>query len=211
MPLFGPKFAPGTEGPSISNPRSVSGRPVSPLETPGSVARRGRMFGEAMRIAEAGSDLAIAIPELFEREQSLAKWVSLRGGLAFVAIALEDPEISLDRLAEFAGHGMPAGANELVHIYPQLERASFSDILDDQNLCRNRDFHYALIAWCAAAFVGGGLQRRVDIPPPQALSEPGWYTEPVFTKCERYWDGADWTSKCRSLEGRRWELLHLPF
>jgi hypothetical protein len=70
------------------------------------------------------------------------------------------------------------------------------------------------IAWCASAFAGGNLQKtllQADIPAAQTLTDPGWYAEPVFSKCERFWDGKDWTARCRALEGRRWESIISPF
>jgi hypothetical protein len=67
------------------------------------------------------------------------------------------------------------------------------------------------IAWAATAFVAGGLHRQLDIPAAQILDAPGWYAEPVFAKAERFWDGNDWTSKARMLDGRRWRLIDSPF
>lgn len=214
MPMFGPKFAPGTEGPSLANSAGVTGLRVEPPEVPGSMARRSRMFGEAIRLAESSSDLGSAVSSLLTKEHSFVKWVSLRGGLAFVSIALEDPKLSLDDLITYAKRPPPAGAEALVRNYSSLESASFSDVIGDPNLVRDPDWHIDLIAWCAAAFAGGNLHKTVlqaDIPAAQRLSDPGWYAEPVFSKCERYWDGADWTARCRALEGRRWESIVSPF
>ena len=80
MPMFGPKFAPGTEGPSLSNSAGVTGLQVQPPEVPGSMARRSRMFGEAIRLAESSPDLGSAIGTLLAKEPTFVKWVSLRGG-----------------------------------------------------------------------------------------------------------------------------------
>ncbi len=214
MPLFGPKFEPGTEGNSISNSRGVTGLTVQPPEVPGSMARRSRMFGEAIRIAESGGDVATIVSQLLAREHSFVKWVSLRGGLAFVAMVLEDPARSLSDLTNFAGRPIPEGGEELLQRYSQLEDASFSDVLGDPRLTRDQAWHLDIVAWSAAAFVGGGLHRSVlqaDIPAAQILSDPGWYAEPVFSKCERYWDGADWTARCRVLDGKLWRSTESPF
>jgi hypothetical protein len=52
------------------------------------------------------------------------------------------------------------------------------------------------IAWAAVAVLRTeGL--RLDIPEPNLLERPGWYIEPVFGQAERYWDGSDWTDRCR--------------
>jgi hypothetical protein len=49
------------------------------------------------------------------------------------------------------------------------------------------------------------------IPQAQVLDVPAWYTEPVFAKCERFWNGTDWKAKCRILDGKRWRLVNSPF
>ena len=172
------------------------------------------MFGEAVRLAESSSDLVSSLGSLLAKEHTFVKWVSLRGGLAFISIALEDPKLSLDNLTAFAKGPPPDGTEGLIRGYSSLESASFSDVLGDPNLVRDPSWHIELIAWCASAFAGGNLHRTVlqaDIPAAQRLSDPGWYAEPVFSKCERYWDGADWTARCRALEGRRWESIVSPF
>lgn len=214
MPLFGPKFAPGTEGPSLSNGAGVTGLRVQPPEVPGSMQRRTRMFGEAIRIAESGVDVSAALDMVLANEDSFVKWASLRGGLAFLSLALESPDVTLAQLAGFAGRPAPEGTDALLQRYSELEGASFSDVLGDPTLVRDREWHIDLIAWAAAAFAGGNLHRTIlqsDIPPAQLLTEPGWYAEPVFSKCERYWDGTDWTARCRILNGRQWEAIVSPF
>ena len=170
MPMFGPKFAPGTEGPSLSNATGVTGLRVQPPEGPGLMARRSRMFGEAIRLAESSPDLGSALGSLLAKEHTFVKWVSLRGGLAFVSIALEDPKLSLDDLTSFAKRPPPDGAEGLIRSYSSLESASFSDVLGDPKLVREPDWHVDLIAWCASAFAGGNLHRTVlqaDIPAAQ--------------------------------------------
>ena len=213
MPLFGPKRPPGTEGPSLSNLTGVTGLRVLPPEVTGSIERRSRMFGEAMRLAESGTDLVPALDGLLSRERSFVKWVSLRGGLTFVSIALEDPHLSLADLTRFAKRPAPTHKQALLDTYPRIEVASLSDVLDDPMLVQNNDWHIDFLAWCATAFVGGNLHRtllQAEIPPAQVLTEPGWYAEPEFSKCERYWDGHDWTARCRALEGRQWKLIVAP-
>ena len=214
MALFGTRYGPGAEGPSISNARSVTGRPVTPPEAPGSFERRSRLFGEAIRIADSQANLSTEVAALFARESSLVKWVSLRGALTFLAIALEDPSYSLSQMRAFAGHAEPNGLEVLLRSYPNIEKASFKDVLADTSLTRNNDWHLGLIEWCASAFSNGQLHKTLlsgEIPAAQELTTPGWYAEPVFAKCERYWDGGDWTNRCRILEGRKWESFSSAF
>lgn len=61
-----------------------------------------------------------------------------------------------------------------------------------------------IIAWVAVAMcrLGNHHDLVADYPKPDLLGKPGWYTEPLFGKADRYWDGADWTSLCRNPQGR---------
>ena len=56
-----------------------------------------------------------------------------------------------------------------------------------------------IIAWVATALCRAADQTELiaTYPKPDRLEAPGWYTEPVFSKADRYWDGTDWTSRCR--------------
>ncbi len=60
------------------------------------------------------------------------------------------------------------------------------------------------IAWSAVALLRLGIAQQViaQVPEPDALSGPGWYTDPLWAKAERYWDGSDWTARCRLNDGR---------
>lgn len=69
------------------------------------------------------------------------------------------------------------------------------------------------IAWTAIAMLRTGQATSeliLKMPEPGLLEEPGWYTEPLFAKCERYWNGADWTDRVRVKDGRRWNETRLP-
>lgn len=59
------------------------------------------------------------------------------------------------------------------------------------------------IVWAAVALLRIGRAQEIvqKYPEPDGLTEPGWYTEPVFGKCERYWDGVDWTPSVRRRSG----------
>ncbi len=61
------------------------------------------------------------------------------------------------------------------------------------------------IAWSAVAFLRLEIAQQIfsQVPEPDALSEPGWYTEPLFAKAERFWNGSNWTARCRVKDGRR--------
>jgi hypothetical protein len=55
------------------------------------------------------------------------------------------------------------------------------------------------IVWVAVALLRVGRAQEIMqvYPEPDALTEPGWYAEPVFGRFERYWDGTDWTPSVR--------------
>ena len=54
------------------------------------------------------------------------------------------------------------------------------------------------IAWSAVTALRDEVaENLMALPEPSGFAGPGWYTEPVFAKSERYWDG-DWTERCRT-------------
>lgn len=212
MPLFGPKYEPGAEGESRANRMSLSRRVVDPPELPGTIGRRSRIFGESIEIAKQGGHVREGVASLLAKEASFIKWASLRGALMYVSIALEDPERSLKDLRVYAGDNEPEGAVDLLREYERrITKLSFNDVAADPNLVRTNDWHLDFIAWAAKAFLGGNLYNRIMIPPAQTLDVPAWYAEPVFAKSERFWDGSDWTSRCRVQDGRMWKFVHSPF
>jgi Protein of unknown function (DUF2510) len=70
-----------------------------------------------------------------------------------------------------------------------------------------------LIAWTAIAMLRTGQASSELIsrmPEPGLLEQPGWYADPLFAKCERYWAGDDWTDRVRVKNGRTWNETSLP-
>lgn len=69
------------------------------------------------------------------------------------------------------------------------------------------------IAWAAVAMLrtGQGSSELISkMPEPGLLEEPGWYVDPLFAKCERYWTGDDWTGRVRFKSGRTWNETSMP-
>jgi hypothetical protein len=59
------------------------------------------------------------------------------------------------------------------------------------------------IAWSAVALLRTELaQDFLHAPEPDALEQPGWYTDPLWGKAQRYWDGTDWTERVRTSGGQ---------
>jgi hypothetical protein len=212
MALFGPRFERGAEGESRSNHRGVHGALVEPPEVPGSVPRRARMFGEAIEVANRGGDVRGGIHTLFAREATFLKWVSLRGALLAIHDTVSDPQISIGDLRSWVGRAEPAGAVDLISDYDRrISTLSFNDVLADRDLVRTPDWHLEFITWSAQVALADDYPFVHLFPAAQTLDVAGWYAEPVFSKSERFWDGADWTPRCRVLEGRNWRLINAPF
>jgi hypothetical protein len=90
--------------------------------------------------------------------------------------------------------------------YPRIAQLPMQEVPGD-GMCSALNDVIALdcIAWTATALLRLGLSQLLfsKVPEPDALVGPGWYTEPVFAKFERYWDGTDWTSSVRQQNGRQ--------
>ena len=67
-----------------------------------------------------------------------------------------------------------------------------------------------VIAWSAVALLRLELVDLAGTPEPDALGGAGWYCEPLWAKAERYWDGSDWTTRCRVADGRSYVEVHQP-
>ena len=209
----GPSFAPGTEGPTVQAQRTISGKPVVSPEVAGTFERRSRFFGSALSLAghNEGPTLTAKINELFTQERALQKWVALRGALAFLNIACNEAhQTSYEALLQVTDDQVvPKGLERALAQYSRLENMSTDRVLADPMFGQlGSAWALSCIAWTAAAFVKSGMSEQLaGIPEPSQLTQPGWYTDPLFAKCDRYWDGSDWSVRCRALEGNRWESV----
>lgn len=69
------------------------------------------------------------------------------------------------------------------------------------------------IAWTAIAMLRTGQASSgiiQNMPEPGLLEQPGWYADPLFAKCERYWSGDDWTDQVRVKNGKTWNPSSVP-
>jgi Protein of unknown function (DUF2510) len=97
--------------------------------------------------------------------------------------------------------GVAASVTMRVAEYPQIEHTSVEDsFVADLTKGVNTALGLDMLAWSAAALLRTGLGESLmdATPEPDALTDPGWYVDPLFGKAERYWDGTDWTERCRS-------------
>jgi len=84
--------------------------------------------------------------------------------------------------------------------YDRYSRIGVDEVNRDRKCYLNDAMALDFIAWSAVALLRTGIARQqMDVPEPDALDVPGWYTDPLFAKAKRYWDGADWTDRCLSL------------
>jgi hypothetical protein len=202
--------------------RRLAGEPLAQPEA------RGRLLGSG----SAREQLLPAIAPLFRNEPSMIRWVALRRAISnlnvqdpaallkltlAMGLTLDDGEdggISVTALAPGQQSGQQlAEALALGNaVYGLLTRYEpvvtmtmpetnaypvFAALTDAVAL--------DCIAWSAVALLRVGYAQKGFqlVPEPDALTEPGWYTEPVFGRFERYWDGTDWTSSVRGKSGQQ--------
>ncbi len=95
--------------------------------------------------------------------------------------------------------------------YDRFSQLSTDDVNADPRCHLSDPVALDLIAWTSVALLRLGMAKSyLDTPEPDALTRPGWYIEPLFAKSERYWDGSDWTPRCRVPDGRAYRELRLP-
>lgn len=264
MPLFRKEQPTITPSPVLT----INGRPQPTPETPATLERRNRLYTECERrladdpltqesargrLVGDGNGLegvVAKIAPLFEREQSLIRWVALRGAFTNLYGFVFDPNAgpgratrSPEALADVMGlawvdeagnpytarstgraviqtaessRDVPEDLREVAlniakmsiwfaSDYPRISSMSTEEVAAD-SMCTSLNDIIALdcIAWTAVALLRLGLSQLMmpKVPEPDALVQPGWYVDPLFGKFERYWDGSDWTSKCRRQVGR---------
>ena len=121
----------------------------------------------------------------------------------FISMLLEDPSRSFDDLRALAGEPEPGDLKNLADNYSTIAALRLEEVNANSHLVRTPEWHFAAIAWAATAF--GNLEGlELNQPRAQALTTPGWYADPAFAKAERFWDGSDWTPRCRVLDNRRY-------
>jgi hypothetical protein len=245
---------------SEASPRIIiSGQPQAEPEVKGSLPRRSRMFVECMRClgddplaTQVGrpigdgfglDDLVGKIRPLFAVEQSLIRWVALRGALSFMYIHTLDPESrsvpfspvieetmgicfvpspdgqddepsvvpawgsQMTEDQQEAAVGVAASVGSRVVDYPRISSLTIHEVIaDPPSQMVNAAIGLDIIAWSAIALLRTGIGESLMrvAPQPDALPQPGWYIDPLWAKAERYWDGSDWTDRCRASDGRRY-------
>jgi hypothetical protein len=107
------------------------------------------------------------------------------------------PQLSADQIS--AAVGIFAVVQLRLYRYEEYLEMPLAAVLADPSLRMNDAIALDVIAWATVAMhrLGLGHQLQRDAPEPDLLEAPGWYTEPLWSKGERFWDGRDWTSRVR--------------
>jgi Protein of unknown function (DUF2510) len=86
--------------------------------------------------------------------------------------------------------------------YARYSEMTIDQVNQDRRCWLNDAMALDFIAWSAVALLRTGVAARLPAAPePDALESPGWYTDPLWGKAQRYWDGADWTERVRTNDG----------
>jgi hypothetical protein len=96
--------------------------------------------------------------------------------------------------------------------YARYSKMSVTDVNADPRCQISQALALDYIAWLAVAFLRLGIAQQLfsQVPEPDVLPVPGWYTEPLFAKAERFWDGSNWTDSCRVKDGRGFNETSIP-
>jgi hypothetical protein len=243
-----PRYEPSKE------PRvSISGRPNFVRTEIGGANRRPLLFATSVRalarhpLAQpkaAGrplgdgvgmESLVAELKPVFAKEQSLVRWIALRGACLFLDMVFSnDWEVAAQAVGiKWNGHGDArlassdglteqqiqgcVGLHESIRmkvaVYSELENMSLPAVLSDprfRHIGTAAGFDY--IAWASVVLLRTDRAEAVvdNFGEPGRMDEAGWYTEPLFSKSERYYDGSDWTARCRVIERGREMLLNTP-
>ena len=185
--------------------------------------------------------LVAKVAPLFEREQSLIRWVALRGAFAQLFIGIFDREsavilpmdfeyvMGLEWVSDIQGEhlelakpwrttlspeqrqnalGLASSVCTRTVDYNRYSEMNVADVNADQRCQISKAVALDCIVWSAIALLRLEIAQQLfpQVPEPDALSEPGWYLDPLFAKSERFWDGSDWTACCRTKDRRSIEF-----
>jgi len=167
------------------------------------VALRGALSDICIRVLDPES--AVAPPDALERAMGI-EWVQGPDAQSHPDLA-EPWRTKLTAEQREAALGIASVVLTRASDYPRYSEMSVDDVnADERSGSLTRVVALDVIAWSAVALLRLEIAQQLfpQVPEPDALVEPGWYTEPLFAKAERYWDGADWTRACRVADGRQY-------
>lgn len=172
------------------------------------VALRGALSEIFIRVLDPTS--AARSSEQLEQVMGL-EWETSRGGESHPDIVQSwRPKLSDEQ--RNAALGLASFVLVRAANYGRLEGMSANAVIGDSNFWMSEAAALDCIAWSAIAMLRLEVAQQLfpRVPEPDALPSPGWYTEPLFGKAERYWDGSDWTNRCRVQNGRQYTEVRTP-
>jgi Protein of unknown function (DUF2510) len=87
--------------------------------------------------------------------------------------------------------------------YERYSKLTVDEVNQDPRCRLNDAMALDFIVWSAVAALRTGVARDYfAAPEPDALERAGWYTDPLWGKVQRYWDGTDWTERVRGGDGQ---------
>jgi Protein of unknown function (DUF2510) len=87
--------------------------------------------------------------------------------------------------------------------YDRYSKLTVDEVNQDPRCNINDAMALDFIVWSAVASLRTGLAAKyLTAPEPDALEQTGWYTDPLWGKAQRYWDGTDWTERVRVTDGQ---------
>ena len=166
------------------------------------VALRGALTELHIRVLDPTS--AARTPSDLESAMGL-EWARDAGGDSHPDL-IEPWRSSLSSEDRQAALGIASSVLTHAEDYPRLSALSVDDVNADARLrLVGRAVALDIITWSAIALLRLEVAQQLfpQVPEPDAMPAAGWYTEALFAKSERYWDGSDWTDKCRVPDGRK--------
>jgi uncharacterized protein DUF2510 len=172
------------------------------------VALRGAFAELFIRIFDPES--AVASPEELEQVMGL-EWAADAQGASHPNLA-QPWRTTLPQDQRQAALGIASSVFIRAEDYARYSKMNVADVNADPRCRISEAVALDCIAWSAIALLRLNIARQLfpQVPEPDALSEPGWYTGPLFAKAERFWDGSDWTARCRIRDGSRFTETNLP-
>jgi hypothetical protein len=173
------------------------------------------------------ASIAETLRPTFAVEGSLVPWIALRGALLFLNMSFSNRDTVMTDVMGIDPSGRallsPGDADSatqaylslsssmlsMLSAYDELENMSMDSVLADRRFSSvDKESGLQIIAWTATAMIRAGRADVVDnFGEPGRIDFAGWYTEPMFSKAERYHDGSDWTARCRVIERGREEFF----
>lgn len=172
------------------------------------VALRGAFSELFVRVVDPTS--AIVSPEELERVMGL-EWTDAAPDDSHPDLA-RSWRSTLSPDQRQAALGVASSVFLRIEDYSRYSEMKITDVNADPRCQIPQAAALDCIAWSAVALLRLEIAQQIfsQVPEPDALPEPGWYTEPLFAKAERFWNGSDWTASCRVKNGRQFVETNIP-